>query len=58
MNLESDKNMTHKKDSYEILNYQKIFDKDNQLTELNRLRNNGNVNLIIEEEKIKWEKDT
>lgn len=58
MNLESDKNMTHKKDSYEILNYQKIFDKDNQLTELNRLRNNENVNLIIEEEKIKWEKDT
>lgn len=58
MNLESDKNMTHKKDSYEILNYQKIFDKDNQLTELNRLRNNENVNLIIAEEKIKWEKDT
>ena len=58
MNLESDKNMTQKKDSYEILNYQKIFDKDNQLTELNRLRNNENVNLIIAEEKIKWEKDT
>ena len=58
MNLESDKNMTKKNDSYEILNYQKIFDKDNQLTELNRLRNNENVNLIIAEEKIKWEKDT
>ena len=58
MNLESGKNMTKKKDSYEILNYQKIFDKDNQLTELNRLRNNENVNLIIAEEKTKWEKDT
>tara|TARA_Y200000002_G_scaffold383300_1_gene405086 strand:- start:10473 stop:11117 length:645 start_codon:yes stop_codon:yes gene_type:complete len=58
MNLESGKNMTQKKDSYEILNYQKIFDKDNQLTELNRLRNNENVNLIIAEEKTKWEKDT
>ena len=58
MYLESDKNMIQKKDSYEILNYQKIFDKDNQLAELNRLRNNENVNLIIAEEKIKWEKDT
>jgi len=58
MYLELDKNMIQKKDSYEILNYQKIFDKDNQLTELNRLRNNENVNLIIAEEKIKWEKDT
>lgn len=57
MYLELDKNMIQKKDSYEILNYQKIFDKDNQLTELNRLRNNENVNLIIAEEKIKWEKD-
>lgn len=56
--MESEKNMIQKKDSYEILNYQKIFDEDNQLTELNRLRNNENVNLIIEEEKIKWEKDT
>ena len=58
MYLESDKNMIQKKDSYEILNYQKIFDEDNQSTELNRLRNNENVKLIIAEEKIKWEKDT
>ncbi|MEC8140926.1 MAG: FliH/SctL family protein [Bacteroidota bacterium] len=40
----------------EILNYQKIFDEENQDTELKRLRSNENVAILIAEEKLKWEK--
>ena len=42
--------------SIEILNYQKIFDEENQNTELKRLRSNENVAILIAEEKRKWEK--
>jgi flagellar biosynthesis/type III secretory pathway protein FliH len=56
MQLKENHNRKEMNKSIEILNYQKIFDEENQNTELKRLRSNENVAIIIAEEKNKWEK--
>ena len=56
MYLKEDHNEKKMNKSIEILNYQKIFDEENQNTELKRLRSNENVAILIAEEKLKWEK--
>tara|TARA_B100000963_G_C22633121_1_gene676048 strand:+ start:2442 stop:3089 length:648 start_codon:yes stop_codon:yes gene_type:complete len=56
MHLQEDHNEKNMSKSIEILNYQKIFDEENQNTELKRLRSNENVAILIAEEKHKWEK--
>ena len=56
MHLKKEHNEKKMNKSIEILNYQKIFDEENQNTELKRLRSNENVAILIAEEKYKWEK--
>lgn len=56
MHLKKERNEKKMNKSIEILNYQKIFDEENQNTELKRLRSNENVAILIAEEKYKWEK--
>lgn len=56
MQLKEEHNEKKMNKSIEILNYQKIFDEENQNTELKRLRSNENVAILIAEEKLKWEK--
>ena len=56
MHLKEEHNEKKMNKSIEILNYQKIFDEENQNTELKRLRSNENVAILIAEEKHKWEK--
>ena len=56
MHLKKEHNEKKMNKSIEILNYQKIFDEENQNTELKRLRSNENVAILIAEEKHKWEK--
>ena len=56
MHLKEEHNEKKMNKSIEILNYQKIFDEENQNTELKRLRSNENVAILIAEEKYKWEK--
>ena len=56
MHLKVENNEKKMNKSIEILNYQKIFDEENQNTELKRLRSNENVAILIAEEKRKWEK--
>ncbi|MBK98402.1 MAG: hypothetical protein CL672_06380 [Balneola sp.] len=56
MHLKEDYNNKKMDKSIEILNYQKIFDEENKNTELKRLRSNENVEILISEEKQKWEK--
>ena len=56
MHLKVENNEKKMNKSIEILNYQKIFDEENQNTELKRLRSNENVAILIAEEKLKWEK--
>jgi len=56
MHLKEEHNEKKMNKSIEILNYQKIFDEENQNTELKRLRSNENVAILIAEEKLKWEK--
>ena len=56
MQLKEEHNEKKMNKSIEILNYQKIFDEENQNTELKRLRSNENVAILIAEEKHKWEK--
>ena len=56
MQLKENHNRKEMNKSIEILNYQKIFDEENQNTELKRLRSNENVAILIAEEKNKWEK--
>ena len=56
MHLKVENNEKKMNKSIEILNYQKIFDEENQNTELKRLRSNENVAILIAEEKHKWEK--
>ena len=56
MHLKKEHNEKKMNKSIEILNYQKIFDEENQNTELKRLRSNENVAILIAEEKLKWEK--
>ena len=56
MHLKVEHNEKKMNKSIEILNYQKIFDEENQNTELKRLRSNENVAILIAEEKLKWEK--
>ncbi len=56
MHLKKEHNEKKMNKSIEILNYQKIFDEENQNTELKRLRSNENVAILIAEEKQKWEK--
>ena len=56
MHLKEEHNEKKMNKSIEILNYQKIFDEENQNTELKRLRSNENVAILIAEEKRKWEK--
>ena len=56
MHLKVENNEKKMNKSIEILNYQKIFDEENQDTELKRLRSNENVAILIAEEKLKWEK--
>lgn len=56
MHLKKDHIEKRMNKAIEILNYQKIFDEENQNTELKRLRSNENVAILIAEEKLKWEK--
>lgn len=56
MQLKENHNRKEMNKSIEILNYQKIFDEENQNTELKRLKSNENVAILIAEEKNKWEK--
>ena len=56
MHLKKDHIEKRMSKAIEILNYQKIFDEENQNTELKRLRSNENVAILIAEEKLKWEK--
>lgn len=56
MHLKKDHIEKRMNKAIEILNYQKIFDEENQDTELKRLRSNENVAILIAEEKLKWEK--